>query len=143
MLTAQAKQAAPVVPEQPPAAPDASAAPTPDATAAISAPRAGGVMQPSAENGVNAAPLPGNSGEANKNILSVNVHEDSWIEIKSANGSILISRLMKAGSSESLSLAHPVSVTIGNAAGVDVTLRGNAVDLKEATKNNIARLNLK
>jgi cytoskeleton protein RodZ len=140
--TAQANHSGPLNPEQAPASPGASAS-APGTTAAISAPSTGNVTQPSVDNGVDAAPLPGNSGVSNKNILSVNVHEDSWIEIKSANGSILISRLMKAGSSESLSLAHPVSVTIGNAAGVDVTLRGNAVDLKQATKNNIARLNLK
>jgi cytoskeleton protein RodZ len=71
------------------------------------------------------------------------VREDSWIEIKDANDRTLISRLMAAGTTETLSVAKPVFLTVGNAAGVDVTLRGKSVDLQSAAKSNVARLNLK
>jgi cytoskeleton protein RodZ len=78
-----------------------------------------------------------------KNMLVMKVHEDSWIEIRAADNTVLISRLEKAGSTEALSVTRPISVTVGNVAGVDMTLRGNPVDLKSAAKNNVAHLNLK
>ncbi|HEY8101912.1 MAG TPA: RodZ domain-containing protein [Burkholderiaceae bacterium] len=83
------------------------------------------------------------SSVTKKNMLVIKVREDSWIEIKDANDRTLISRLMAAGTTETLSVAKPVFLTVGNAAGVDVTLRGKSVDLQSAAKSNVARLNLK
>lgn len=77
------------------------------------------------------------------NTLKLTFKQDSWAEIKRADKSILYSRVGKAGSTETFDIDQPVSVVIGNLAGVDVTLRGAEVDLKAGTKNNIARLNLK
>ncbi|RQO36190.1 DUF4115 domain-containing protein [Herminiimonas sp. KBW02] len=78
-----------------------------------------------------------------KNALAINVREDSWVEIKGADNSVLLSRLLKAGSSEAVAVTGPVSVVIGNAAGVDVTLRGAPVDVVTGNSSNVARLNLK
>lgn len=80
---------------------------------------------------------------ANGNQLSLNFRQDSWVEIRRADNTLLISRLVKAGGSQSFDMAQPVSVTIGNLAGVDATLRGELVDLKASSKTNVARLNLK
>lgn len=80
---------------------------------------------------------------ATRDGLVLKLREDSWVEISRANKSVLISRLVKAGSTESFEMAEPVSLTLGNAAGVDASLRGAPVDLKSATKNNVVRLNLK
>ncbi|QRX83003.1 RodZ domain-containing protein [Glaciimonas sp. PAMC28666] len=90
----------------------------------------------SATNGVPAA-------AAGANLLKLTFKQDSWVEIKRADKNILFSRVGKAGSTETFDIDQPVSVVIGNLAGVDVTLRGAAIDLKAGTKNNIARLNLK
>lgn len=88
-----------------------------------------------------------------KDALILKIHGDSWIEIRqSGNNSanhentsnkVLVSHLVKAGSNETFEVTEPVSVTIGNAADVEATLRGVSLDLKSNTKNNIARLNLK
>jgi cytoskeleton protein RodZ len=83
------------------------------------------------------------SNAAGKNMLVMKLREDSWVEVRAIDNSILISRLMKAGSTEILPITKPISITVGNVAGIDMTLRGNPVDLKSAEKNNIARLNLK
>ena len=80
---------------------------------------------------------------AGANILKLTFKQDSWVEIRRADKKILFSRVGKGGSTETFDIDQPVSVVIGNLAGVDVTLRGEAVDLKAGTKNNIARLNLK
>lgn len=78
-----------------------------------------------------------------KNALVISVREDSWVEIKNADNGVLLSRLLKAGSAEAVVVTGPVSVVIGNAAGVDVTLRGAPVDVVTGNGSNVARLNLK
>jgi cytoskeleton protein RodZ len=88
---------------------------------------------------VTAAAVPIDSKDA----LAVRVRQDSWVEIKRADDSIVVSRLMKAGSSEAFEITGPVSMVIGNAAGVDVSLRGKPVDVVAGTASNVARLNLK
>ena len=78
-----------------------------------------------------------------KRQLVISVREDSWVEIKGADNNILLSRLLKAGTAEAVPVTAPVSVVIGNAAGVDVTLRGAPVDVVSGNSSNVARLNLK
>lgn len=78
-----------------------------------------------------------------KDALAIKVREDSWVEIKRADNSVLLSRLLKAGTSEVVAVTEPVNMVIGNAAGVDVTLRGKFVDVVTGNTSNVARLNLK
>jgi len=82
-----------------------------------------------------------------KDALVFNLRGDSWVEVKRVNGSgsesILASRLMKAGSTETIAVTEPVSVVIGNASVVDVSLRGVAIDMKNDIKGNVARITLK
>ena len=78
-----------------------------------------------------------------KDQLVFNVREDSWIEVRRASDkSVLLSRVVKAGTSESVEVSEPVSVIVGNAAGVDASLRGAPVELK-SSGGNVARLSLK
>jgi cytoskeleton protein RodZ len=51
--------------------------------------------------------------------------------------------LVRAGTTETIEINEPVSVTVGNASGVDASWRGTPLDFKAAAKNNVARLNLK
>lgn len=94
-----------------------------------------------------AVTVPDNTPTPGKDALVLKLREDSWVEIRRINNSdsnsIVISRLIKAGSTETLAIAEPVSVTIGNASGVELTLRGKLVDLKADARTNVARLNLK
>ena len=75
--------------------------------------------------------------------LVLKLRADSWVEIRRANNSVLTSRLMKAGSTESFAVTGPLSLTLGNAAGVNASLRGAPLDLRTGTKSNVARLKLK
>lgn len=75
--------------------------------------------------------------------LTLNVREESWIEIRRASDNKLVfSRLVKAGEVQSFEINEPVSLVIGNAAGVDATLRGEPIVLKSG-KSNVARLSVK
>ncbi|MDB5762426.1 MAG: hypothetical protein JWQ21_1421 [Herminiimonas sp.] len=78
-----------------------------------------------------------------KNGLVLKVREDSWIEIRRPDDSTLISRLAKAGTIETFRITGPVSLTVGNASGVDAVLRGTPIELQVGAKSNVARLNLK
>jgi cytoskeleton protein RodZ len=98
------------------------------------------------ETGVNAVPANtqiANPATASGGELNLNFRQDSWVEIKRADNTVLVSRLAKAGSTETVDMSQPVNIIIGNLAGVDATLRGAPVDLKAGSKTNVARLTLK
>ncbi|MFJ7565948.1 helix-turn-helix domain-containing protein [Herminiimonas sp. NPDC097707] len=130
-----------VKPVTAPPAPAPALAPTPTPTPVsaaapaglpVAAPQASKVTVPAIAVSVNS-----------KDALAIKVREDSWVEIKRADNSIVLSRLLKAGSSEVVEVSGPVSMVIGNAAGVDVTLRGTPIDIVAGNTSNVARLNLK
>ncbi len=75
--------------------------------------------------------------------LVLTIHEDSWIAIKRANGTMAISRVLKAGSTESVMLDGPAQLVVGNVAGVEATWRGAPLKIKSVSGGNTARLNLK
>lgn len=79
----------------------------------------------------------------NGNQLLVKIHEDSWIDIKQQNGAPVLSRLLKAGATESFEVGEGLFLTVGNASGVEVLLRGEPLEIKSGAKNNIARIKLK
>ncbi|WP_050460718.1 helix-turn-helix domain-containing protein [Herbaspirillum autotrophicum] len=78
-----------------------------------------------------------------KDLLHLKFREDSWVEIRRADKTTMISRLLKAGTAESFDITEPVMLVVGNASGVDATLRGATLDLKGDTNSNVARLSLK
>jgi cytoskeleton protein RodZ len=91
-----------------------------------------------------AAPAPAAApAAAGANALVLNVREDSWIEVRPAKGGApLLSRLVKAGSTETVNVEQPVRVTVGNPGGVTATLRGGVVALPAVPGKTIARVNL-
>jgi cytoskeleton protein RodZ len=77
------------------------------------------------------------------NALVLDVREDSWIQARTNDGKNLISRLVKAGSTETVTLDQPVTLTVGNPKGVNATLRGADVALPMIPGKTIARVSLK
>jgi cytoskeleton protein RodZ len=123
-------------------APSAGSAPnaTQPASLSAAAPLAPGSPQPAVPMGQQSAPVQGAGG----NTLSLKMREESWIEIRrSSGGSALVARLMQAGESTVIELTEPMSVVIGNVAGVDASLRGTPVALKGGANTNVARITLK
>lgn len=82
------------------------------------------------------------AGMAVANPLVLHVQQDSWIEIKRANNTAIVSRLVKAGSVETFAIDQPVTLIIGNLAGVDATLRGAPLALDNGAKGNVAKLRI-
>ncbi|HEX5374123.1 MAG TPA: helix-turn-helix domain-containing protein [Aquabacterium sp.] len=67
----------------------------------------------------------------------------SWVEVRDAKGAKLLSRHVAAGETIGVDGAAPMSVKIGNAAGIQLSYQGNPIELAAFTRNNVARLELK
>lgn len=83
-------------------------------------------------------PVAGSSGNA----LQVKASAASWVEVQDARGTVLLSRSVQAGESLAVEGVLPLRLTIGNAAGTQLSFRGAAVDLGPNTRDNVARLQL-
>jgi len=122
-----------------PAGAPTTAPTTPAAPAA--APAAAPVTAPATAT---PAPVAAAPAAAGANTLVLNVRADSWIEVRpSGGGRPLISRLVKAGSTESVEVAGPVNLTVGVPGAVTATLRGANVPLPQQPGKTIARVALK
>ena len=130
-----------------PAAPAAGTPPAATATPGAGAPAAATTTSPA----VTAATTPAAPAAASvapaaaegANTLVLNVREDSWIEVKPQGGRALISRLVKAGSTETVEVPGTATLVVGNPGGVSATLRGAAVALPPVPGKTISRVTLK
>jgi cytoskeleton protein RodZ len=68
--------------------------------------------------------------------------QDSWVEIKDRSGNTIFGQLNPAGSRRSVSGAPPLSVVVGNAAGVRLYQGDKSIDLAPHTRVDVARLTL-
>ena len=120
----------------PPAATTTPGAGTP-AAATTTSPAVAAATPPAAPA---AAAAPAAEGA---NTLVLTVREDSWIEVKPQGGRALISRLVKAGSTETIEVPGTATLVVGNPGGVSATLRGAAVALPAVPGKTISRVTLK
>lgn len=76
------------------------------------------------------------------NALVLTVTEDSWIELRSSGIAPQISRIVRAGNTETFDITRAVTLVIGNVGGVSATLRGAPLALTSAAGSTISRLAL-
>jgi cytoskeleton protein RodZ len=76
-------------------------------------------------------------------VLQLRTTAASWVEVTDGRGQPLVSRLLKPGEAVGLDGETPLRVRIGNAAGTELVYRGQAMDLKAFTRDNVARLELR
>lgn len=74
---------------------------------------------------------------------TLQAREAAWVEARDAQGAKLLSRLVQAGESVNLEGPTPLLLRIGNAKGVQLSFKGQPVDLVPLTRNNVARVELK
>mgnify|MGYP001627106106 CR=1 FL=1 len=80
---------------------------------------------------------------ASANALVLNVTQDSWVEIRRPGSTPLISRLVKAGSTETFDITGPAVLVVGKPDVVQATLRGAKLDLPTISGGTISRVNIK
>jgi len=78
---------------------------------------------------------------AGSSTLVLRVVNDSWVELKATNGT-LVSKVLPAGSEHSFDVVPPGRLVVGNAGGATVSWQGKPVDLRSAQRDNVARLTL-
>jgi cytoskeleton protein RodZ len=67
----------------------------------------------------------------------------SWAEVKDANGRVVLQMTGGAGMMQTVTATPPLELALGNAPAVDVTFRGQALDLTPYTRGKVARVALK
>ena len=102
-----------------------------------SAPAAAAVTAPVAASAATAKPAAG------ANTLVLTVKADSWLEVRRAKGAPLLSKVARAGTTETLEVTEPVTLIVGKPAGVDATLRGSALPLPSIAGGTVARVPIK
>jgi cytoskeleton protein RodZ len=123
------------------ASPSAPASPPASASAPVALPAASAPPAVLVET-VHSAPAAA-SDAAPAGIAVLRTNEESWVEVQDGNDQMLLSRTLLAGETVGLDGKLPLRVKIGNASATELSFRGQTVDLVPATRDNIARLELR
>lgn len=131
-----------------PAASPATAVPTTvaPASAPVVAPAAAApvVPAPISATPVAAGPqAPASAVATPDGLLRFAASADSWVKVTDARGTVVLSRLLKAGESAGATGQLPLSVVVGRADATRVQLRGQPMDLAPITRENVARFEVK
>ena len=78
------------------------------------------------------APTDATAGNAVSDGLNLKFKVASWVEIKDAKGTVLLSGTQEAGTEQTISGELPLKVKVGNASQVEATWKGQPYDLKAA-----------
>jgi cytoskeleton protein RodZ len=87
-----------------------------------------------------AEPTPAASGGE---LLIIRAVNESWIEVINGSGVRVVQQVLKPGEALDFSTAPPYSVVVGRADAVQVTVRGQPLDVMPYARNNVARFEVK
>ncbi|MCE4059063.1 DUF4115 domain-containing protein [Pandoraea sputorum] len=75
--------------------------------------------------------------------IALHLKADSWVEVRSKDGKVLFSQLMRAGAEQEITGDAPLKIVVGNVAGVEsLEFNGQPVEIKSRNAGNVARLTL-
>jgi cytoskeleton protein RodZ len=74
--------------------------------------------------------------------LALRALQATWVQAIDGNGQTLMARVVPAGETVELTAQPPVRLRIGNASGTELSFRGQRVDLRSASRDNIANITL-
>jgi hypothetical protein len=74
--------------------------------------------------------------------LVLRFERESWVEIRRADGQVVLEGLQRGGTEARLSLSAELSLVVGNADFVRIERGGVPVDLKPLIRQGVARLKL-
>ena len=92
---------------------------------------------------VHSAPVGGAELASPPQGAALSVSEPSWVEATDGAGQALLSRIVQPGESINLEGALPLRLTVGNVRATRLSFRGQPVDLAAASRDNVARVELK
>ncbi len=122
------------------------AAPAPAATPAVQAPAAAapaaGVPGDVPADAAAATPAT-QAAQTPGGVLVMKASAQSWVQVKDANGRVVLQKTLAAGESVGAEGALPLSVIVGNASGTEVRVRGELLEVAKTTRDNVARFEVK
>lgn len=128
------------------AAPAAPAPAAPAATPAVQAPAAAapaaGVPADVPADAAAATPAT-QAAQTPGGVLVMKASAQSWVQVKDANGRVVLQKTLAAGESVGAEGALPLSVIVGNASGTEVRVRGELLEVAKTTRDNVARFEVK
>jgi cytoskeleton protein RodZ len=90
-----------------------------------------------------ATPAPAAAATQGANTLTLAFTSDSWVEIRRPGAAPLISRLVKAGSTETFEIDRQSTLIVGKPESVQATLRGQPLALPRVANGTISRVQIK
>ena len=135
---------APAVTE--PAAQPAVAEPVPSAAPASTSTvpaTASPVAVPAPVASVPSAATPAAASPAAGSLMTLTATGESWVEVVNGRGETVLQRMLKAGDSVDFSSAPPYAVVVGRADAVQVSVRGQPLDITPYARNSVARFEVK
>lgn len=121
---------------------DAPAGPSPQLAAAQEAAPAAAAMP--AAPAAATAPAPASAAAPSAEpVLVFSARRSTWVEVIDASGAVLLRRVLNAGEQVPVSAGPGLKVAVGNVGGVEVKVRGQAMDLGPLAQNNVARFEVK
>ncbi|MBS0466369.1 MAG: DUF4115 domain-containing protein [Proteobacteria bacterium] len=76
-------------------------------------------------------------------VLVIRAHKESWVQVRNGAGKVVLQKALAAGDSYSPEGDPPWRVVIGRADAIEVTVRGQPMDLKAVSRENVARFEVK
>ena len=120
-----------------------ASAPSPSAPASAPDSAAAGEAQVPQQPAQAATPVDAASDSVStKKRIELAFDQQSWVEIKQADGKVLLSQLNPAGSKQVIEGVPPFQLVIGNAGSVRLKYDDAPVDLRPYVKVDVARLKL-
>lgn len=119
----------------PSAAQPPAAAPAAPAAAAVAAATVPGATTTGA-----AAPA---AADPSASLMSIRATNESWVEVSSVGGQVLLRRLLKTGEVVDFTAPLPYNVKLGRVDAAVVTVRGQPFDATPFARNSVARFEVK
>jgi cytoskeleton protein RodZ len=88
-------------------------------------------------------PVSPENSSAATGVLTMRAKGNSWVEVIDSNGVVQMRRTLAENDNVSLNGAQPLSVVLGRADMIEVSVRGQPFDVVPMTKDNVARFEVK
>jgi len=75
--------------------------------------------------------------------LRLTARQTAWVQITGASGQVLLQRHLQVGETLGFAEDLPLALVIGRADAVEVSVRGQTLDLAAHSRNNVARLQVR
>jgi cytoskeleton protein RodZ len=89
------------------------------------------------------AASPAQGASAPEDLLVFKAKSSAWVRVTDAKGAVQFEKTLSAGDTAMAAGQVPLAIVVGNVAAIELRVRGQAFNLEEVAKNNVARFEVK